>query len=414
MGTAIRRRPGHLVFGICLVFPAALKAFEPPSAAAFRSAFEAEFPKAGANAAALKLETLAATLGIDLAPAEASKRSHPTVESKARFVGAGAYIDSQAQGADERISPPSAILEEFFTEHLSTLDAVKSLLLSSEPRWEIDVTPGARDPMPNFLGQVQLQKLLLSRALLDVRAGQTDEALRTLEASWRLNESLADRPEWISHLIVPAVARLQAAVLRKVDSPAWGWADRLRDKRLFAGYLAAIQNDFWRGDADDLTGEAGARGRVVRRVAEAVGQGDLCRWTPQNMDDLWTNIVAQEISDDSAKIIAEIQAPSLKDGFFRWRRFLIDAELTAIVLDARAERAASRRHAWPVVLMTGRGVCPEGRWSYHVGQGGTAVFRLDGDPGESGSSHVALPLSFVAGAPAPIRRSPSRPSNPVS
>ena len=395
---------------MCLALPGALAACEPPSAAAFRSAFEAEFPKADANGPALHLESLAASLGIDLAPKDAPKRTRPTEDLAAAYVAPGEYLDTQLSGSDERISPPPETVARFLAEHANALEEIQSVLLRSEPRWEIDVTLGLRGPMANVLGHIRLQRLLLTRALLESREGKPDDAVQTLEASWRLNEELASRPDLMSHLIVVAVARLQTGVLRKVDSPAWGWSDRLRDGKLFAGYLAALENECWSNpDLRDLTGEAGAFGRMLRRIADAYRQRDLCEWTRDSLDQVWQDAHNAELAD------MEVAFPNLQESFFRWRRYLLDSELTALVLDARAERAASRRHLWPEKLLSvGVGVCPDRKWSYRLGQNGTATLAVDGDAMEAGSAPLRLPLTFTTGTAAPAQRKPSRPPRPVS
>ncbi len=396
---------------VCLAIPGLVKAIEPPSAAAFRSAFEAQFPKTAANGAALELESLAAPLGIDLAPKDAPKRTRPTDELVAAYVGPGDYVDGQLRGADERIGAPPEALVRFLAEHPGALDEIRSLLLRSEPRWEMDVTVGLRGPMPNVLGHMRLQRLLMARALLEARDGLADDAVGTLEASWRLNEELASHPELISHLIVLAVARLQAGVLRKVDSPAWGWSDRMRDRKLFAGYTAALENEcWWSPDLRDLTGESGAFGRTLRRVGDAYRRRDLCEWTPGSLTRAWDDSYRAEFEEGEIEFVA----PNLQDSFFRWRRYLLDAELTALILDARGERAASRRHLWPEKLSSlGTGVCPGRKWFYRAGKNGIATFGLEGDPMEPGSAPLRLPLTFTAGTPVIAPRKPGRPPDPV-
>ncbi|MCA1579825.1 MAG: hypothetical protein LC796_00240 [Acidobacteria bacterium] len=409
------RVPGTLFLAGCIAVSGTLLAFEPPSPSAFRSGFEAQFPKADANGPALELESLAASMGIDLAPKDALKRVRPTEEQAAAYVGPGEYLEGQLKGAGERIAAPTVAVSRFLEDHASALDGAKFLLLRSEPRWEMDVTIGLRGPMANVLGHMRLQRLLLTRALLEASDGRPDDAIQTLEASWRLNESLASRPDFLSHLIVVAIARLQAGVLRKVDSPAYGWSDRLRDGKLFAGYLTGLQNEFWwNPDHRDLTGESGATGRVWRNLADRLQRGDVCRWTPASMNEVWYEAFASEIPDDEQQIMDITAMPSLKNSFFRWRRYLIDAELTALILDARGERAASRRHDWPAELLkAGRGVCADGKWSYRVAPNGTATIALESDVGEPGSSPFQLPLAFTAGIPAAPRKASARSPEPV-
>jgi hypothetical protein len=410
-----------------------------PAAATLRSAFEAEFPKSEASAAALQLERLAAPLGVELAPKEeaaprppeaaptnaseeapapaikARERRRPSAVENAAYQRIGealfGFLDRELKDPAEGIGAPSQELESYLGEREDALASIESLLLrDADVHWEMDVTRGYAGPLPNLLGLMRLQRLIVARALLEARRGEAEGALQTIEASWRLNQTLSSRPELICQLIVVAVARLEAGVLRKLDTPAYGWADRFRDGKLFSAYLAAFQNQFWsRPDVTDLTGEAGAFGRALRQMAEEFSSRDLCAWTPEKLRDTLSSAIRDHFPVDDP--MAKILTSNLLEGFARWRRFLVDAELTALVLDARAERAASRQHAWPEkVLSVGAGVCPDGGWSYRPSGKGTALFAFEGRIVEDPSVAMRLPLTFTAGVPTPPVPRPPKPT----
>jgi hypothetical protein len=401
-----------------------------PSAATLRSAFEAQFPKAEASAAALQLERLAAPLGIELAPKEEAgprpleaaptnasgeasapafngrERRRPSAEESAGYQRISeavfGFLDRELKDPGERIGAPSQDLERSLEERQDALVSIESVLLrEADVHWESDVSRGYASPLPNLPGHLRLQRLIIARALLEARRGETDGALQTLEASWRLNQTLSSRPEMICQLIVVAVAELEVGALRKLDTPAYGWADRFRDGKLFSAYFAAFQNQAWfNPDVTDLTGEEGAFGRALRQVAEEFPKRDLCAWTPETLRDTLSRAVRDQFSEDDP--MAELVMPNLLGGFTRLRRLLVDAELTALVLDARAERAASRKHAWPDKLLgVGAGVCPDGGWSYHPSGKGTALFAFEGRLVEEPSASFRIPLTFTAGVPTP-------------
>lgn len=411
--------------GIVLALTAPVRASEPPSAAAFRSAFEARFPKTAASAGALELERLAASLGFDLAPQSGQPpaegepsgetaepappaagadgtRARPSAEAQAAFSGTRAavsqFLDRELKSGGERIGVPPPQLERYFTAHEAALTAVESLLLRDpDVRWEMDVSRGAAAPLPNLGGIMQLQRLLVVRALLQEQRDETDEALETLEAAWKLNEVVSARPEMISQLMAAAAAKLHVGALRKVDSPAPGWADRLRSGSLYAAFLAAYQNQVWlqSTDVQDLTGERGTVGRVYRRVVGAFQAEDLCAWTPERLQEAWSRAAREESGGDETP--GSVATPHLLDPLLRWRRHLIDAELTALVLDARAERAGSSEGNWPAKLRgIGTRVCPGETWSYRPEGDGTATFAFGGSIAE-GAAPFRLPLRFTAG-----------------
>jgi hypothetical protein len=437
--TAARRRlvpPLALFFGFALV--ASLPASNRPASAPFRSAFEAQFPKTEASAAALEIERLAAVIGLDLSPMTSTdssaneptptpaktdepapfalevekERARPSAEARTsvqRISGTMAqFLDRELKTPEERIGAPPPPLERFFTDHEDDIAALESALVrESDIRWEMDVTAGESAPIPNLGGILRLQRFLAVRALIEARRGDTDAALHTLEGAWRLNEVVSARPELISQLIAVAAAKIHAGVLRKLDSPAWGWADRLRSGDLFMTFLAAFQNQAWFSpDARDLTGEAGTFGRILRQVAGEFEERDLCSWTPEKLRETWTRAVRDQSREGSSA--ADIAVPNLIESLARWRRYQVDAELTALVLDARAERAASRRRTWPAKLHgIGAGVCPDGPWSYKTSGNGTATFAYEGRIAESPSVALKLPLTFTAGTPtAPSPREP--------
>lgn len=410
-----------------------------PAAATLRSAFEAQFPKSEASAAALQLERLAAPLGVELAPKDEAERRppeatptkaseeapapaingrerrRPSAEESAGYQRVGeavaGFLDRELKNPAERIGAPSQELERYLEEREDALVAIESVLLrDADVHWEVDVTRGYASPLPNLLGHMRLQRLIVARALLEARRGEAEGALQTIEASWRLNQTLSSRPELICQLIVVAVAKLEVGALRKLDTPAYGWADRFRDGKLFSAYLAAFQNQVWSSpDVTDLTGEAGAFGRALRQVAEEFPRRDLCAWTPEKLRDTWSCAVRDQFPVDNP--MAKLLTPNLLEGFARWHRFLVDAELTALVLDARAERAASRKHAWPEKLLSvGAGVCPDGGWSYRPSGKGTALFAFEGRIVEDPSVALRLPLTFTAGVPTPPVPRPPRPT----
>jgi CubicO group peptidase (beta-lactamase class C family) len=408
-------------------------ASDSPQAPSFRSAFEAQFPKTEASASALEIEGLAAILGIEMAPFESpeasadernsretgppapftlkprKERPGPSPELKRSvqpvYAAVFQFLDRELGISDDRIGTPPPELERYLADNESGIAAIESLLLRElEIRWEMDVSNYPNGPLPNLTGLMKLQRLLAARALVKGRAGETDAALRTLDAAWRLNEVLSSRPELISHLIVAAAAKIHIGVLRKLDSPAYGWADRLRSRRFFSAFLTAFQSEAWADpDVQDLTGRAGTYGRILQEVAEELSDREVCSWTAEKLREAWSRAIRNQSRQEV--VVADITMPNLVESFDRWRRFLVDAELTALVLDARAERAASRRRAWPGRLTgIGAGVCPNERWTYRASEDGTATFAFEGRIGET-SAPLKLPLRFTAGSPsAPVPR----------
>jgi len=196
-------------------------------------------------------------------------------------------------------------------------------------------------------------------------------------------------------------ARLAVGVVRKVDAPALDWLDRLRGRGFFEAFLAAFQNDSWPFARDpDLTQTVEGMARINRRFVEGLAARDPCAWTQEGLAQSWKVAVSGEPGE--IEILASIASENSLDTLVRWHRFLVDAELTALVVESRGEKAASRDGAWPARLMNlGSFVCPGGSWSYRKALSGGVAVAFEGDAPEVGRGLV-LPLVFrSAAAPTP-------------
>src|SRR4051812_1736004 len=178
-------------------------------------------PAVTANDRAIRLERLAAQIGIDLAP-PLPDRAHPLLSEKDLVEGLqlGAYLSEQVESPLDRIGAPGASTAQFLRERAESLENIRALLLDGTiPRWALDVAKGNKgEPDPNSVGLLVLHRVLLSKALVEARASHPADAELWLEASWRLKESTAVRPTLVWQLVAIAVSRWEAGVLRKLAS----------------------------------------------------------------------------------------------------------------------------------------------------------------------------------------------------
>ncbi len=167
-----------------------------------------------------------------------------------------------------------------------------------------------------------------------------------------------------------------------------------------AGYEAALVNDAWLLPEREKPEEevfSRAMGRANRNLVEAAARRSVCSWTQATVAEMWREATSVIEDEPIQQVITEILQPNLTNGLVRAGRLAIDSELTALVLDARAERAAQRRPRFPDRLMTlGVGVCPEARWSYRVNSDGTVRIAFE-DRLEASSAPFQLPTEFTAG-----------------
>jgi hypothetical protein len=162
------------------------------------------YPPRDANVAALRLESLAAELGIEMG---AANRQHVDPARKRRWeqlAPRSKEFLASLRTPTPALSAPPAELATFIDEAEPTLRQVEATLRSELPRWDLHLERGFHNELPNLLGHMHLQRLLLVAAGQAARAGRRDEAIGRLEAADRLRSSLADDPTTVQQLIALA------------------------------------------------------------------------------------------------------------------------------------------------------------------------------------------------------------------
>lgn len=250
-----------------LLFLAILAVFGLPSLLLFRAGLQARkqsaemdstadiflsrFPRQPENAAAQRFDRLAAELGfipnsgnglirVDL---EAQK-AYQSVEERL-----DEFVRSQAAKTTGPLDPLPADLSQYLADANVPLAAVQSHLLESPPQWEVDFERMSEInyPMPGFINVLNVQKLLLLSAIDRAQYGRTEQMTQVLEASWRLNQALSERPDLVSQLLVSFTAEQQAGILRQVEGVPVVWQQRLREQSLANTFsvTSGLQFDAW-------------------------------------------------------------------------------------------------------------------------------------------------------------------------
>ncbi len=106
-----------------------------------------------------------------------------------------------------------------------------------------------------------------------------------------------------------------------------------------------------------------------------------------------------EVSSD--EIVEIVAWDSIVGMVRRWQRLLVDSDLTAMVLQARAEKATSREGEWPARLINLESSACRGRF-YSYRRAGGITITLEGTLPPENREGLVLPLSF-RGTPPPTR-----------
>jgi hypothetical protein len=382
--------------------------WKPPEVAVSLRAFEAQYPKQSVSAAALEIEGWASSIGIDAAQdsrAESCDKAERMAPSERTRTALSAWVTRELEGSGEAISAPPPSTVRFMEENDAAVAAIVAAASGRrEVLWDLDVGEGTDSPVPNWVGLTSVQRVLAARALLDLRRKDEASALDAIEAIWRIAGSLAERPELLSQLTAIAQARLAVGLLRKVQSPAYGWETRLREGQFLQAFLAALQNDPWAAAKDPSRAEqVETLARVYRRFADGLIEKGACAWTRDDLQHSWEVAVSGE--PDPEQVILTISPSSIINMLMRSYRLLLDSELTALVLEARAERAASRQDEWPARLPNLESTVCSGRFFAFRRAGGiTLSFEGNVPADESG---LTLPLKFQGAAPPAPKPTPA-------
>ncbi|MBU7583823.1 MAG: hypothetical protein KAF91_13085 [Nostoc sp. TH1S01] len=123
-------------------------------------------------------------------------------------------------------------LRSYVNKNKIAIANIRNLLVNDEiPRWGIDykwIKEGDFNaPSPSYVGMLDLQRLLIIDILDKQQQGNTPEMLKSLEASWKLSESLQNEPSLIGQLVNIIIRRSQIRVMKKIDNLPVVWQKRL-------------------------------------------------------------------------------------------------------------------------------------------------------------------------------------------
>ncbi len=346
-------------------------------------------------------------LGIDIATRSDEGRPRPDGGLKAGFrtlkQHLGPWLDGHLARPYRGVDPAPPYLAAFLDRHAESLDAIRDHLIHGEkPVWEMDVDKMLAAPVPNLVGHLDIQKLLLGDALARAGAGDLDGALRDLEASWRLNRSLRDRPALITQLVAVAITRMQAGALRQLDGVPRFWRERLFEHDFRESFLNALRYEGWfwseAGDATLFAGELKLTDRVVSRVAAPYVRYCLADMSGSlherirrlaRLDAVCDSDLARYGADLNVPVprwnlLGEIAVPNLTNAIYRISSLELDLELTSKLLELDAEKVPGAVESE---------ACPGDRWIYRIGEDGASI-ALSREIEWPGRIGVILPTKF--------------------
>lgn len=368
------------------------------------------FPPAKANASAREVQRLTTTLGMGaiVAAPGFSNPFSPTPQD-ARAFGAiqkplRDYLDSLIAQATDQVQPLPAPLRRYLNQYSPNLANLRTSLLTQElPQWELYDLRQALDPsfpLPAFLSLLNLHHLLLLDALEQDRLGRPQVALDSLEASWKLNQSIASRPDLLSKLVNLISNRYQYGVLRRMDRLPPEWRKRLVEMEGRSAFLTSLQLEALtsllimqaypsRGVMDG-SGSSGFNTSPLARVLQPFQQPyftlssiDLWQVSWQTHQQLanqdFCQIDLMQATRQARSRIAlwnpagRFPAAAFITQWYKLQKREIHWELTQHVLAAKS--AALQQKRWPTSLpgSVNSKVCQPLRWRYQVSADGQTM-----------------------------------------
>ncbi|NIM60324.1 MAG: hypothetical protein GTN89_13625 [Acidobacteria bacterium] len=386
------------------------------------------YPAKETNSDARELIDATLPFGVDSAPRYDEDLPRPDLVIATRFKEFKAHGSSWYGRQLRRISgppdPPPESVAEFLAGFREEIDRVQEVLLGEGTiEWELNLAALWGAPIPNLLGHIDLNKLLLADCFAALSAGDTERAERALESAWRLGELLDERPEIITQLTLLGIKRTQAQAVRFLPHLEH-WHPRLDGNALRKRIEQALLLEGWVWPQIDFG--PGKDASAWRRINAAVAGPFMRLGTADASERLRRTLVRLRETPAWCKPALDRVAFSFNIPMPWWNRFgeilifdventvtrvartQLQFELTRRVLEMAATR--EQTGTWPVQSepwLQSR-ACPPDRWVY-TADDTVASIRLDRDfePLTGLDRFVAWEFSLAAAAlpqPEPSRR----------
>lgn len=361
------------------------------------------FPSHEDTDAAITLIDLARSVGVDMTrPTAARPRRQESATERALSQALKEFGDRELMCSGGTVGTPPETVLAYLEVHDRDIGQLVAALVRSEPMaWKTDLSLGHEAPLPNLLGQIRLQRILVAAALARAHRGEDEEAEKVLLASWILNGALRDRPDVMSQLIAISVARMQVGLGRRLSVDPATWLERYTEHDFRSSLLRAIEVESivelrqfpagprWaRASRADFLDARRALLLRFRSAFPATASGG----TPTARSDAEMNPMT------AGGIVAAMGEPNLSTAVARADRLAIDIELTKHILEVRLQTTSlghlpSEMPSFKISRM------PGAHWQYSVDGGSRFTVSFSGELHSEDRQGLVLPLHYEANAP---------------
>jgi hypothetical protein len=287
-------------------------------------------PPTWESESAEELVRLTAAAGIELRP---GVRRSPLPASGEPRKALTDYVRAQLERSGDAIDAPPDAVAVWLAENAAPLDAVRDHLAGAEEVvWASDPR-GEMSPVPNLPGHIQLERILVARALEKARHGDAS-AWQELRAANALSRALWQRPEIISIIVAVATSRMTNGAARKMPLPAPDWFGETLSFDYEREAWRAQQVETWRM-------RALGRGNPIEQYRAMREAERMRKITEEAIRTKVCDVTSPQFAAARA-MFASRRTPSIFSAWQRILRFRVEREATQRVLQLRAGQLPSR------------------------------------------------------------------------
>ncbi|MEO0769892.1 MAG: hypothetical protein AAFY72_10740 [Cyanobacteria bacterium J06649_4] len=393
----------------------------------------AQYSKTEQNSSAITLDELSAQVGLSLL---SDTENSPSIDPKngASFQRISDdlrdYFRAQSAKSQGPLDPIPETIQSFLNENQAALSQIQTHLNSQEmPIWDFEASRYANIDyaIPSYVGLVNLNKLLVLKAVVHAQQDQPEQMVSTLNAAQALIEIPMQRPDLISYLVSLITMDDNAAIVRhlenvppsvtsqmiSLDQQQHG-VDRLRfdNWTFYRGLDRAINSPTQLEDVSffmDSSRLAFVSPVVPYKSYLVLSNVNTTHLREKSHEQLvGKSICSLDVGALENELLEELPwwnlmgAVALPSFLTQWRKGgdrMLTAELTHLVVQAKA--LAAEQGKWPETLPNlESSTCPGEHWTYSVSSTGEMSLSFSRDFAwrqPNYDSHATyIPLNYTA------------------
>lgn len=376
-----------------------------------------QYPKIEINNSAKKLDYLLINLGLNPVSKNNSQSTPEKVDSWEKIrEEVNSFLEKKLeQESLKNLTIPHQLID-FLTSNQSEINQIVDHLYSTKnPSWELDIVKIYQDEDPfnysfvNYLGIVDLQKILMLQTLYLDKNNETAEINQVLEASFKLNQSTQKRPDLLAQMVSGFVFQYQMGILRQIDNLSPQWQEKLDFYHYdyIEGYFNAIELESILFRSPFLEFETANNmfsklffpvySRMASQQIATNLDNMLVKLSTENVCTVDDNFLAAQVSPLSAWNPYGHNISAFYEQWLKSGKNMLDEELTKKVLTIKF--SSSKDNISNQIKSEKSGICPQQKWQIKQNQKSINIIFNDSNFSQTAEinkkENFVLPLQFM-------------------